>query len=105
MVSPVHDEGAARHVNNEYEAYTVSMSPNIFSVHIPFDEIPDGFFVIGAELPRGVSLIGLRFIGGKACFKFELSNEALIQATPVVYRGCIQALINEGVILDAFANQ
>jgi hypothetical protein len=105
LVSPVHNEGAARYGNREYEAYVVSMSPNVFSVYIPVDEIPDGFFVIGAELPLGVCLIGMRFIAGKACFKFELSNEALIQATPLIYRNYIKALINEGVIFEVFAQQ
>jgi len=106
LVKPVHyDDRWTRHDEKEYEAYAVCASPYIFVVSIPVDEIPDGFFAIGAELPRGVQLTGLRFTGSKACFTFEFSDEELLLATPTIYRGWIATLIKEGYILDAFARQ
>ena len=107
LVKPVHydDDGWTRHNEKEYEAYAVCASPYIFVASIPVDEIPDGFFALGAELPRGVHLAGLRFMGGNACFTFEFSGEELLLATPTIYRGWIATLIKEGYILDAFARQ
>ena len=107
LVKPVHndDGGWTKHDQKEYEAYVVCASPYIFVVSIPVDEIPDGFFAIGAELPRGVQLTGLRFTGGKACFTFEFSDEELLLATPTIYRNWIATLIKEGYILDAFARE
>ena len=104
LVQPIHDDkrGAS------YEAYVLAMSPHMFRVCIPFDEIPNGFCaigVIGAELPRGVILNELRFMGENVCFIFEFTDEALLEATPVIYRNWIQALLKAGVIWDAFARE
>ena len=89
-----------------YEAHAICMSPNLFIVRIPDNEIPSDFVAVGDNnLPRGVQLIELRFVGSKACFTFQLSDEALLHATPTVYRAWMQSLLQAGVSLDAFARE
>jgi len=89
-----------------YEAQALSMSPNLFIVRIPDNEIPSDFVAVGDNnLPRGVQLTELRFVGSKVCFTFQLSDEALLNATPAVYRAWMQSLIQAGVSLDAFARE
>jgi len=105
VVKPVYYDGLATYGEKGYEAYALSTFPHTFRVCIPVGELPDGFFALGAELPRGVQLIGLRFAGGNACFTFEFSDEELLLATPTIYRGWIATLIKEGYILDAFARE
>jgi len=105
MVTPVHYDGLATRGEKSYEAYALSVFPHTFRVCIPVDEIPDGFFAIGAEMPRGVRLDGLRLVNGNACFTFEFTDEELLHATPVIYRSWIQTLLKEGFALDAFARE
>jgi hypothetical protein len=91
-----------------YEAHAICMSPNLFIVRIPDNEIPSDFVAVAVgdnNLPRGVQLIELRFVGSKVCFTFQLSNEALLHATPTVYRGWIQGLLQAGISIDAFARE
>jgi len=89
-----------------YEAHAISMSPNIFIVRIPDNEIPSDFVAVGDNnLPRGVQLIEMRFVGSKVCFTFQLSDEALLRVTPTVYRAWMQSLLQAGVSLDAFARE
>jgi len=89
-----------------YEAQALSMSPNLFIVRIPDNEIPSDFVAVGDNnLPRGVQLTELRFVGSKVCFTFQLSDEALLNATPAVYRAWMQSLLQAGVSLDAFARE
>jgi len=89
-----------------YEAHAICISPNLFIVRIPDNEIPSDFVAVGYDnLPRGVQLIELRFIGSKVCFTFQLSDEALLRVTPTVYRAWMQSLIQAGVSLDAFARE
>jgi hypothetical protein len=89
-----------------YEAHAISVSPNLFIVRIPDNEIPSDFVAVGDNnLPRGVQLIELRFVGSKACFTFQLSDEALLHATPAIYRAWMQSLLQAGVSLDAFARE
>ena len=89
-----------------YEAHAICMSPNLFIVRIPDNEIPSDFVAVGDNnLPRGVQLTELRFVGSKVCFTFQLSDEALLNATPAVYRAWMQSLIQAGVSLDAFARE
>jgi len=106
-VTPIHPyyNGMAKRNWKDYEAHALSTLPYTFRACIPFDEIPDGLFAIGAALPRGVQLVGLRFTNGKACFTFEFTDEALLQATPAVYLGWMQTVIKEGIGLDAFARE
>ena len=89
-----------------YEAHAICMSPNLFTACIPDNEIPSGFVAVGdSNLPRGVQLIEMRFVGSKVCFTFQLSDEALLHITPTVYRAWMQALLQAGVSIDAFARQ
>ena len=89
-----------------YEAHAISMSPNIFIVRIPDNEIPSDFVAVGDNnLPRGIELIELRFVGSKVCFTFQLSDEALLRVTPTVYRTWMQSLFQAGISLDAFARE
>jgi len=89
-----------------YEAHAISMSPNLFIVRIPDNEIPSDFVAVGDNnLPRGVQLIELRFVGSRVCFTFQISDEALLNATPTVYRAWMQSLLQAGVSLDAFARE
>jgi hypothetical protein len=82
------------------------MSPNLFTACIPDNEIPSDFVAVGdSNLPRGVQLIEMRFVGSKVCFTFQLSDEALLHITPTVYRAWMQALLQAGVSIDAFARQ
>jgi hypothetical protein len=105
MVKPVHYDGLVARGEKSYEAYALSVFPHTFRVCIPVDEIPDGFFAIGAEMPHGVRLDGLRFVNSNACFTFEFADEELLLATPTIYRSWIATLIKEGYILDAFARE
>jgi hypothetical protein len=106
-VSPEVTSLDGRGVNPKaYEAYAVCMSPNLFTACIPDNEIPSGFVAVGdSNLPRGVQLIEMRFVDSKVCFTFQLSDEALLHITPTVYRAWMQALLQAGVSIDAFARQ
>jgi len=106
-VSPEVTSLDGRGVNPEaYEAHAISMSPNIFIVRIPDNEIPSDFVAVGDNnLPRGIELIELRFVGSKVCFTFQISDEALLRVTPTVYRAWMQSLLQAGVSLDAFARE
>jgi len=89
-----------------YEAHAICMSPNLFIVRIPDNEILSDFVAVGDNnLPRGIELIELRFVGSKVCFTFQISDEALLRVTPTVYRAWMQSLIQAGVSLDAFARE
>jgi hypothetical protein len=89
-----------------YEAHAICMSPNLFIVRIPDNEIPSDFVAVGDNnLPRGVQLIELRFVGSKVCFTFQISDEALLRVTPTVYRAWMQSLLQAGISLDAFARE
>jgi hypothetical protein len=107
MVEPVVTSLDGRGVNPKaYEAHAICMSPNLFIVRIPDNEIPSDFVAVGDNnLPRGVQLIELRFVGSKVCFTFQFSDEALLNATPTVYRAWMQSLLQAGVSLDAFARE
>ena len=106
-VSPEVTSLDGRGVNPKaYEAHAISMSPNIFIVRIPDNEIPSDFVAFGYDnLPRGVQLIELRFVGSKVCFTFQISDEALLRVTPTVYRAWMLSLLQAGVSLDAFARE
>jgi len=106
-VSPEVKSLDGRGVNPKaYEAHAISMSPNIFIVRIPDNEIPSDFVAVGDNnLPRGIELIELRFVGSKVCFTFQISDEALLRVTPTVYRAWMQSLLQAGVRLDAFARE
>jgi len=105
LVTPEVTSLDGRGVNAKtYEANAISVSPNLFIVRIPDNEIPSDFVAVGDDnLPRGVQLIELRFVGSKVCFTFQLSDEALLHATPTVYRGWMQTLLQGGISIDAFA--
>ena len=107
MVAPEVTSLDGRGVNTTaYEAHAISMSPNIFIVRIPDNEIPSDFVAVGDNnLPRGIELIELRFVGSRVCFTFQISDEALLRVTPTVYRAWMQSLIQAGVSLDAFARE
>ena len=107
MVAPEVTSLDGRGVNPKaYEAHAICMSPNLFIVRIPDNEIPSDFVAFGDNnLPRGVQLIELRFVGSKACFTFQLSDEALLHATPAIYRAWMQALLLAGARIDAFARE
>ena len=89
-----------------YEAHAICISPNLFIVRIPDNEIPSDFVAVGDNnLPRGVQRIELRFVGSKACFTFQFSDEALLNATPTVYRAWMQTLLQASARIDAFARE
>ena len=106
LVLPLDHGKVDKYDGKAYEAYAVCMSPNLFTACIPDNEIPSGFVAVGdSNLPRGVQLIEMRFVGSKVCFTFQLSDEALLHITPTVYRAWMQSLLQAGVSLDAFARQ
>jgi len=89
-----------------YEAHAISVSPSLFIVRIPDNEIPSDFVAVGDNnLPRGVQLIELRFVGSRVCFTFQFSDEALLNATPTVYRAWMQTLLQASARIDAFARE
>ncbi len=90
-------------VSEYFEGVNITFTePYEFQVCIPLAEIPDQFNALGAKLPDGVKLIGIRFASPSVCFLFEFTESALIEATPHIYRHWIQSVAKAGYFSDLF---